>query len=110
MPKWSDGLTDEELEARRERARQWNRDNRERHDAGVKRFRQRHPEKVAAKNAVHNAIKRGKLQRQPCEVCGNPDVQAHHDDYTQKLAVRWLCVRHHAEADVQRRAVDRNNA
>lgn len=37
------------------------------------------------------------LERQPCEVCGNPDVVAHHDDYTKPLEVRWLCRSHHAK-------------
>jgi len=44
---------------------------------------------------VARAIKQGKLVRQPCEVCGNPDTLAHHDDYTDSLKVRWLCHSHH---------------
>ena len=43
------------------------------------------------------AIKTGKLVKQPCEVCSNPIVQAHHDDYSNPLKVRWLCQIHHAE-------------
>ena len=45
--------------------------------------------------AVKNAIRRGILQRQPCEVCGREDVHAHHEDYSQPLSVRWLCPEHH---------------
>jgi hypothetical protein len=41
------------------------------------------------------AIKSGKLQRQPCEVCGATKVHGHHDDYTKPLDVRWLCPLHH---------------
>lgn len=59
---------------------------------------ERYPEKVAARNAVYAAIKSGKLVPQPCEVCGaTEDVHGHHDDYTKKLDVRWLCRKHHRE-------------
>jgi hypothetical protein len=44
---------------------------------------------------IHLALKNGKLTRQPCEVCGDPKTDAHHDDYSQPLAVRWLCRSHH---------------
>jgi hypothetical protein len=44
---------------------------------------------------VHAAIEAGELVRQPCEECGNEPAQAHHDDYDQPLAVRWLCDTHH---------------
>lgn len=40
-------------------------------------------------------LKRGKLVKQPCEVCGSPESQMHHDDYSKPLEVRWLCRRHH---------------
>lgn len=41
--------------------------------------------------------RRGKLLQQPCEVCGNPNSQKHHDDYSQPLIVRWLCRDHHLQ-------------
>lgn len=51
--------------------------------------------KYTAHLAVQRALVSGALQRQGCEVCGNPVVDAHHDRYDQPLAVRWLCRRHH---------------
>lgn len=51
----------------------------------------------AAVFAVNGAIKRGDMERQPCEVCGVSPAQAHHDDYSKPLDVRWLCTLHHAE-------------
>ena len=41
------------------------------------------------------AIRAGRLVRKPCEVCGNPEVDGHHDDYSLPLKVRWLCRKHH---------------
>ena len=43
------------------------------------------------------ALKRGKLVKEPCQVCGDKVVQAHHDDHDKRLDVRWLCVPHHKE-------------
>lgn len=60
-------------------------------------FRQNRPEYVEIYNTVGNAVRSGKLIKGLCEVCGNPDVQAHHDDYNFVLNVRWLCNKHHAE-------------
>jgi len=40
-------------------------------------------------------LKRGKLKRQPCAVCGSPDSQMHHADYSKPLKVTWLCRLHH---------------
>jgi hypothetical protein len=48
-----------------------------------------------AHSAVTIALKNGTLLRQPCEVCGARRVDAHHDDYSKPLAVRWLCRKHH---------------
>lgn len=61
----------------------------------VKEFTQSHPVETRAQKAAHKAIVSGKLVRQPCEVCGEEKVHAHHDDYTKPLEVRWLCPSHH---------------
>lgn len=61
------------------------------------RYMAKFPEKKAAVHAVSNAIRSGKLVRQPCEKCGEVKSQAHHDDYSKPLSVRWLCVKHHRE-------------
>jgi predicted DNA-binding protein YlxM (UPF0122 family) len=58
-----------------------------------------------AHNIVEKAVLRGVLIPQPCEVCGanglmsdgRREVQAHHDDYSKPLDVRWLCQKHHHE-------------
>lgn len=43
------------------------------------------------------AVKSGILVSGPCEVCGIAEVQAHHDDYSNPLQVRWLCAKHHTD-------------
>jgi ribosomal protein S27AE len=53
--------------------------------------------KANARTRVHVHIKRGKLVKLPCEKCGNENVEAHHDDYSKPLDVRWLCRFHHNE-------------
>lgn len=62
----------------------------------VVRSQLRHPERHAARRAVHNALRFGRLVRQPCR-CGSTRVEAHHPDYALPLHVEWLCRRHHVE-------------
>lgn len=58
----------------------------------------RQPEKARARFAVNNALRDGRLERRPCEVCGTTEkVQAHHTDYSRPLDVQWLCFKHHCE-------------
>ena len=51
--------------------------------------------KDLARRSVYRAIKSGKIIRMPCERCGEQKVEAHHDDYSKRLEVRWLCIKHH---------------
>lgn len=53
-----------------------------------------------AHQAVNNAIRSGKLSRQPCFICGKK-AEAHHPDYSRPLSVTWLCPEHHKEAHRQ---------
>ena len=55
------------------------------------------PLKRDATVKVGNAVRDGRLLKQPCEVCGETVVEAHHDDYSKPLDVRWLCNEHHRE-------------
>lgn len=61
-------------------------------------YREKYPNKYKAVTMVNNAIRDGKLFREPCEVCGcNKRPHGHHDDYSKPLNVRWLCAIHHKE-------------
>ena len=67
--------------------------------AGKIRTRVKDPLKQQANTAVGNAVRRGDLTRpDQCELCADSQsrIEAHHDDYTQQLTVRWLCsICHH---------------
>lgn len=39
-------------------------------------------------------VKRGKLKKEPCEVCSDPMVKMYHDDPRKPLEVHWLCRAH----------------
>lgn len=67
------------------------------HRRASKRYQDVHPEKVLAHSLVQRAVRTGKLARQACEICNGPKSEAHHDDYTKPLMVRWLCRQHHME-------------
>lgn len=86
---------DRDTEKRKEVAARWKKRNPALARAVNRRWDDRNPEKKAAHIAVHNAIRDGRLVRQPCEVCETVTVHAHHDDYSKPLDVRWLCVKHH---------------
>lgn len=60
-------------------------------------WRQKNPLKAKAHWTVQNALRFNKLSKQLCEKCGSNKVQAHHDDYSKPLEVRWLCAIHHKE-------------
>lgn len=53
--------------------------------------------KANSRALARKAIYSGRLIRQPCEVCAATTVEAHHDDYSKPLEVRWMCPAHHHE-------------
>lgn len=61
------------------------------------RTKAKYPEKRQARIKVTNAIRLGKLIKQPCEKCGKEKAEAHHDDYSKPLDIRWLCSFHHKQ-------------
>jgi hypothetical protein len=102
---------------KRVRAEEHNRARERKHS---KVYRQRYPEKDAAKRAVRAAIVSGRLVRPgECSACNEPDrkgvegrttIHAHHDDYSQPLAVRWLCVSCHTQVHSRDRCLSSQTA
>jgi hypothetical protein len=87
--------------------REWRKGaGREKFAAAIKRWQQANPEKRRAHWAVGYALKVGKLTKGPCEIgqdCAGR-IEAHHDDYSKPLEVRWVCKRHHRQLDAARQA------
>lgn len=94
----------------REKLRQWRRSRtiseatKARETRHSKQYRARYPEKEKAKRALNRAVENGIIVRpEACQECGRTDrgrdgrslIQAHHDDYSAPLNVRWLCIQCH---------------
>lgn len=50
-----------------------------------------------AKQIVRSALRNGILEKLPCFVCGEGNVEGHHPDYDSPLDVVWLCRKHHMQ-------------
>lgn len=91
-------------EKSKEYKKKWNKENVERTRARYLRYKESHLEEVKARSTLYNLIAHGKNDiRKPCEVCGEIKVEAHHDDYSKPLEVKWLCIKHHKELHRNRR-------
>jgi hypothetical protein len=62
------------------------------------RYKEKYKNRHAARHIVGNALRDGKIFKQPCFVCGDPKTEGHHPDYDRPLEVVWLCMKHHKEA------------
>lgn len=62
-------------------------------------YRLKNQQKIKARNAVSNALRDGRIIKKPCEVCEEENTEAHHEDYSKPLKIRWFCRKHHLEAE-----------
>lgn len=65
----------------------------------ARKMRKKYPGKYRARTKLGNEVRSGRVQKKPCEVCGDPKVEAHHKDYRKPLNVNWLCRKHHMEIE-----------
>jgi len=48
-----------------------------------------------ARHTLNHHLRDKHIERHPCEFCGAPNGEAHHDNYDNPLEVRWLCRKCH---------------
>jgi hypothetical protein len=48
-----------------------------------------------AREIFNHYVRDKHIEKQPCEVCGKAEAEAHHDNYDKPLEVRWLCFECH---------------
>jgi hypothetical protein len=72
--------------------------------ASKKKYNLNHPERYRAHKLVDAAIKLGRVSKTNCELCGVEKVEAHHEDYSKPLEIRWLCHKHHMKRHAEIRA------
>ncbi len=65
--------------------------------ARKRKYRDRNPQKVHCRNMTRAAVGLGWIYKESCAVCGDPNSQCHHLDYSEPFLIRWLCRKHHLE-------------
>ena len=81
-------------------SREYNRKFRKRnknHNEYSKSWTQKFPNKRRAQEKLRYAVEHGKIIKQPCFMCGNKKVVAHHPDYCKPLNILWICHIHHRQ-------------
>jgi hypothetical protein len=74
------------------------------HNEYMRLNRKRHSEltdeqrmKANCRSYLNVYINRGKIVKQPCEICNSLITEAHHLDYSKPLDVHWYCREHHLQ-------------
>lgn len=77
--------------------KQWRKDNGYHNESNWKEHNQY---KVKAHRILQYALKKGRLTKKPCKICGDKRTQAHHPDYSKPLVVKWYCATHHKQQHI----------
>lgn len=108
--KYANAYRNANIEKARAQSRAWHAAHPEETRENLRKTKARAPWKERARTQVHRALRAGLLVKKPCEVCGSEKAQAHHDDYSKPLEVRWLCHPHHMEHHRKYPLIDRVSA
>jgi hypothetical protein len=90
----------------REVKKNWEKRNRKSIRLAKKKYEQENRKVKQAHAKVLRAKKKGTLIPMPCVVCGGPNAQAHHDDYSKPLSVKWYCSLHHNQMHAKERSTN----
>jgi hypothetical protein len=76
-----------------EKAKLWREKNKEKYCQSIKRHHEQNPHKRRARQRLFYHIKKGNMTRPNfCSKCNKECIpEAHHEDYTKALDVKWLC-------------------
>lgn len=77
--------------------------------AAKKSWIERNPKARWATGKLNQAISRGKMEKEPCFICGAP-AEGHHASYDLPLHVTWLCDEHHKQVHKEHREMERQVA
>ena len=66
-------------------------------------WRKQNPQAYKAQTALGNALRDGKISKEPCTFCSTErHVHGHHRDYSRPLEVVWLCAKCHHRLHTRR--------
>ena len=87
------------LARRRESARRWRRTKlgKLKSQKNAQRWKEKNGWKVRVQKRIYRAIRDGRIERQPCMICGRFPAQAHHENYLRPFDITWLCNQHHID-------------
>jgi len=77
--------------------RNFSKESRKNHQEAKNTYKKNNPIKTKCHERVDTALDNGSVKKMPCEICGKKQVEAHHDDYSKPIEVRWLCRIHHKQ-------------
>ncbi|KKN96723.1 hypothetical protein LCGC14_0163670 [marine sediment metagenome] len=116
--KKADGLANQCRDCRNSSAKAYATNNREHINKQQREYRNRsyakHRDRYLARSAVESAVLRGRMVKPDCcSECGaDGRLEAHHEDYSRRLDVLWLCSdchgKRHASEDMPRPDAGRN--
>jgi len=60
---------------------------------------------VNAEKVIQELIRKGRVKRLPCAICGEKNTVAHHPDYAKPVEVVFLCYSHHRNLHYGKRVI-----